>query len=566
MNKLVKIILGLMFLIVFTNAIQAQVLQNIQNIVQPTEKAYMRYKFMDALDYADFGNWDMALRTFMVLDTTYKNNGNIKYNIGVCMLNANGDKLKALPYLEEAAKRVSINHTGDYLDTTAAMDTYFFLGKLYALDMQFDKAIDWFNKYRYFITKYYSPEFYTDQSKDGMLFEIDRQIEVCYNAKKLIANPLNVKTENLGPAVNSEYDDYSPVLSGDGKTMFFTSRKLGSTGGMVDDLGKYFEDIYVSQYNDIKGYWEPSKSIGTNINTNTHEATTSLSHDGKTLMLYHDENANGNVFYCEFKDDVWSSPISFGPYINKPSWETHACLSPNNSTLYFVSDRKGGYGGRDIWASERLANGTWAEPQNLGPKINTEYDEEAPFILNDGVTLFFASQGHESMGGYDIFMSTLHTGVWTDPENMGYPINTPDDDIFLFPLNDGKTYYYSSKARGGYGGQDIYKMTVIQPLKEFCTLRGIVFDAASYKPLSGRIEIKDAETGRVISMATSRQINGEYHIMLPISKKYTITVTADNYETYTETFKITKEVQINKAILLKLLPPFDPKAVPGKSK
>lgn len=504
-------------------------------------------KYTLAQNYISDENYQDALPIFLYLDTLTPGNPNISFNIGVCYVNSTYDKTKAIPFLESAIENVSLDYVGVPEDITAPIFAFYYLGRAYLINNEIDTAIVFFEKFKYYLT----------ENDAALLKDVNRQIEMCYNAKKLMANPVNIKIENLGEPVNSPYPDYAPVLSQDESTIIFTSRRPGTTGGKKDTDGKYFEDIYIAYYNSSKQKWENMRKIGANINTNGHEASISLSYDGKELFIYKDDNGDGNIYVSYFINDDWSKPEKLSSEINSKYWETHACLSPDGNTLYFTSNRPGGYGGRDIYKSEKLANGTWSEAVNLGPKINTEYDEESPFIMFDGVTLYFSSKGHESMGGFDIFTTTLSDdGYWSEPENIGYPINTTDDDVFYVPTKDEKHAYYSSAKEGGLGDQDIYKLSIIAPKKLVAHVKGIIFDEISYKPVAAKLEITETKTNDVIASFTSDELNGDYYVSLPTGKTYKLMVTAEKYLPYTETFDIPDTIadpEINKAIIMKKL-------------
>lgn len=507
-----------------------------------------RNKYTLAENYLIDDNYQDALPIFLYLDTLTPGNPNISFNIGVCYINSMQDKSKAIPYLEKAVENVSLDYVGTPSDITAPIFAFYYLGRAYMIVNKIDSAITYFEKFKYYLT-----EKDKDQIKD-----VNRQIEMCYNAKKLMANPVNIKIENLGEPINSPYTDYSPAISADESAIIVTSRRIGTTCEKKDIDGKFFEDIYAANLGEDKKNWGTSfRKIGANINTCRHEASISLFNDGKGLFIYKDDGGDGNIYVSYFKNDEWSVPKKLSSEINSKAWETHACLSPDGNTLYFVSNRKGGYGGRDIYTSEKLANGKWSKAVNMGPKINTEYDEESPFILPDGVTLYFSSKGHESMGGFDIFTSTLsEEGLWSEPENIGYPINTTDDDVFYVPTKDEKHAYYSSVKEGGLGDQDIYRLSIIAPKKLVAHLKGVIFDELSYKPLTAKVELIDAKTNDIIASFTSDNETGYYYVSLPTGKTFNLTVTAEKHIPYKEAINIPDTItnpDINKAIILQKL-------------
>jgi outer membrane protein OmpA-like peptidoglycan-associated protein len=332
------------------------------------------------------------------------------------------------------------------------------------------------------------------------------------------------------------------------KTLYFTSRREGSTGGKKDEKGLYYEDVYFSNLGN-DGHWSPAKHIGGKINTVGHEATISISPDGKTILLYKDDKGDGNIYYSELlNDNEWSKPEKMPEPINSSYWETHACYSPDMNIIYFVSNRPGGFGGRDIWMTEKI-NGKWMEVENLGSTINTQYDEDSPYMLPDGYTLYFSSQGHDNMGGFDIFISTrTEDGFWTTPENMGYPVNTTEDDVFYIPTPDEKHAFYSSAKNYGMGGQDIYYMTIVKAKKKTIKLRGRVADANSFKALEANIEFFSKTKEMVMTNLTSAE-DGSYVTTLLLGDEYEIKVKADGYKMATYDLAVLEDERRDELVL-----------------
>jgi len=529
-----KILFILLFLTIFGYSGFSQVSEAFRN------------KYNTAENYMTDGNYQDALPIFLYLDTLTPDNPNVCFNIGVCYVNSMFEKTKAISYLERASQNVSISYVGYADDITAPIFAFYYLGRAYMIAYKIDEALANFDKFKYYLT----------ENDVALLKDVNRQIEMCYNAKKLMANPVDIKIENIGMPVNTPFPEYAPVISADQKRLIFTSRRPRANCNKKDTDGKFFEDIYTAIYDDSTKQWKDVKEIGSNINIcGRHNASISLSYDGKQLFIYKDDNGDGNIYVSSLKDSVWSAPQKLPTEINSKAWETHASLSADGNTLYFTSNREGGYGGRDIYMCEKLANGKWSKALNLGPKINTEYDEESPFILTDGVTLYFSSKGHESMGGFDIFTSTLSDdGYWSTPENIGYPINTTDDDVFYVPTVDEKHAYYASAKQGGYGDFDIYKLSILAPKKLVAHLKGIIFDELSEKPLLAKIEVDDAKTNDIIASFSSDESTGDYYVSLPTGKTYNITVNADKYEPYNETIRIPDTIAdpyITKPFMLK---------------
>ena len=414
------------------------------------EKKTFRGLFTEAGYHIEFKNYMLALSTYLTLDSMEPGNSNIQYRIGSCYLHSTTEKTKAIPYLEKAITNTSRLYDDlSYTEKNAPQSAYYELARAYHLNYQLDTAIGTFKKYKSLLHK-----------KHYMQSEIDRNIKMCEYAKEQIKNPINVEIVNMGSGINSQYADYCPVINADETTMIFTSRREGSTGGLKDDEGRFFEDIYVS--NKDSGKWSEPVKIGSSINTRDHDAAIGLSADGQRLFIYKEED----IYQSYLMGETWTVPERMSDNINSDDWETHASITPDGKLLYFVSDRKGGQGKRDIYRSEKLPTGEWGKAENLGTSINTEFEEDAPFIHPNGKTLYFSSKGHNTMGGFDIFYSQLsEDGNWSEPVNIGYPINTTDDDIFYVESSDGKRAYYSSFDKSGLGEKDIY-MAVLKDQKE----------------------------------------------------------------------------------------------------
>ncbi|MCK6650494.1 MAG: hypothetical protein L6Q66_12625, partial [Bacteroidia bacterium] len=417
------------------------------------DKEYKKI-FEEAETYFENENYTAALDLYKQLDSIDNGaNANTKFKIGFCYLYAPTYKTKAIPYLEEASKKISNSYEmGEIKEKSAPYSTYYYLAKAYHLNYEFDKALAMYEKYKSGIE--------VNEKTKTEIDEIIHDIETCNNGKELILKPIKVIVTNLGEGINTKYADYSPVVSLDEETLIFTTRRKGGSSDRIEPNGLYFEDIFIANYKDDK--WQPARSIGSKINSQGHEATINLSADGLKLLVYKDDSGNGNIYLSEFKGNEWQEIEYISAPINSASWETHACFSSDNRILYFTSNRTGGYGGRDNYKCKRLPNGEWGPPENLGPIINTPYDEDGVFIHPDGKQIYFSSKGHKSMGGFDIFTSYIgdeENGYWTAPVNFGYPVNTPDDEVFFVTTADGLRGFYSSDKEGGYGEKDIYMIT-----------------------------------------------------------------------------------------------------------
>ncbi|MDF2450151.1 MAG: ompA [Bacteroidota bacterium] len=478
-------------------------------------------------------NYDMALRNYLEAYKIDSSTANINFNIGYCYLNSSQNKGQAERFLEKAVTNIKKNYRSDDPSEKAAPPlAVFYYGKSLHFNYKFDEAIAQYDLF----DKDYARD---KETKADVAFFKQQSVF----AKELIAAPINVKIENLGDSINSPFPDYSPVLSADEATLIYTTRRNTSTGGDKTPDGQFFEDIVVS-YKDENGVWSSPKGIGQFVNTNGHEGSINLTPDGQTLIVYRDDGGNGNVYFSTWDGKDWSILQSFGSDINTKYWESHACLSADNNTLYFVSDRPGGFGGRDIYRCVRLPNGAWSKALNVGPTINTKYDEDGPFIHPDGVTLIFASVGHKSMGGFDIFASFIdEEKKFSEPQNLGYPINTPDDDVFFVTSPDGKRGYFSSAKDGGFGEKDIYKM-FIPDVKEkpLALFKGSILPAEGEKlPEDLEILVTNKETGEIVGRYRPKE-NGTFATILAPNKNYNFSYQSKGQEFYSEDIFVTNDI------------------------
>jgi len=344
-------------------------------------------------------------------------------------------------------------------------DLEYWIAISYQFGLKFDLAIDYYNRYRGRLVK--KPDY---QGKDKIDMKVvDRRILECKNGKDFVANPKPYAITNIGREVNSDREDYAPVLNADETEIVFTTRRQdGNTYENVADDNKPYEDIFVADRSGSN--WQRAKNIGPTVNTKYNDSNLTLSPDGKTLFIYKDEG-NGDIYACEKnKDGTWGTPTPLAGIINSSYRESSVSITADGNTLYFASERPGGFGGSDIYVCIKDSKGDWSRVKNLGPTINTNLDEDGPFITYDAKTLYFSSEGWKGMGGFDIYKTNLvnaDKNEWTDPENMGYPINSPDDDIYFSSSKDGKRWYYASVRDDGLGYTDIYEITAIEePKKE----------------------------------------------------------------------------------------------------
>ena len=425
-------------LMLFGNALLAQ-----------SNKEKFMVGFAEANKLMEEKFWYQAIKEWKKVLALDPENLNVNYKLGYCLLNTENEKVDALKYLEIACSK-KLNKNYDPFEPTEKLppvDALFLLGQAQHLNMQFDQSIKTFVKLK------------TQVSREHRLVpEANYAIKICEEAKIQVANPINYKITNAGNIINGKYADFSPVLTFDESSIFFTSRRLrpDSTNSEIRDpeTDQFKDDIYVS-FRTKENTWSKPELL--NLNTDDHDASISVSPDGLTLFVYQDSLGDGQLKYSKLIGETWSDPAKLGSDINTSHWETHVTVSADGNELYFVSNRPEGSGGRDIYRCVKLPDGNWSKALNIGKKINTKYEEDAPFLSPDGQFLYFASKGHNTMGGFDLFVSKKDkNGNWGDPQNMGYPLNTVDDDVFFQPMADGKRAYYSSRKDGGEGELDVY--------------------------------------------------------------------------------------------------------------
>jgi outer membrane protein OmpA-like peptidoglycan-associated protein len=369
-----------------------------------------------------------------------------------------------------------------------------------------------------------------------------------------------IRIRNAGEMINTPYAEHSPVVSGDESVMIFTARRPECLGAMPEQ-NYYDEDVYIS-FRDGE-LWTKSQNIGMPVNSKGHDATISLTADGRTLYIYRHKEGGG-LYVTDFdtSGQNWKDPVKVERPFNSKYYEACVCVSPDGLSLIFSSDRPNGFGGRDLYMVERQEQGGWSEPKNLGPNINTAWDEDAPFIHPDGKTLYYSSNGPTSMGGFDIFVSELNaaTKTWLPALNMGFPVNTPDEDIYFVLSEDGLTGYYSSGKEGGFGEKDIYYIDF--PYYPYprrynsLILNGLVLDADSHDTLPAVVRLLDKTTGEVVTRKVNRFNPYIFHFDLKPNREYSIEVIQEGYPFYTENLsspplegkdvKITREIELRK--------------------
>lgn len=423
-------------------------------------------------------------------------------------------------------------------DPKYKFDLEYLIGKSYQYGLNFDKAIDYYNRYK---QKLKANSNYQGKDKFSME-EVDRRIYECQNGKEFVENPTDYSIVNLGREINSEFDDYAPVLNeNEDELVFTTRRREGNMNENVSQDNKPYEDIFFSTK--AGGKWTKAKNIGDKVNTLFNESNLALSPDGKTLFIYRDENEGDIYFSDRQQDGTWTTPEPLPGDVNSSFRETSVSVTKDGKTLYFASDRPGGLGGSDIYMSTKNGVGEWTKIKNLGPQINSELDEDSPFIDYEGTTLYFSSEGKKGMGGFDIFKSKLinaKKNEWGEVENLGYPINTPDNDIFYVGSRDNERGYYSSVRDDGMGYSDIYIITTkpeevqsdpVEPKKDLRPLMYIlsVVDADSKTPLEAKVKLQGAKDNVIVGSRMMEEGVYMFSIKEPDPKSYNLSVEREGY-------------------------------------
>jgi len=495
----------LIFSIVLCNFLYGQI------SIELKENQTSNWSFNDRekLNYADkyFKNQEylFARQSYDSLYKKHKTNLYIGYLLGSCNIYDSRYQTTAEQLIKAAESLKEKLPDYDY-----------FLGKAYLVNDKFTEAIAQFEKYKL-----------NPLDKDTKE-EVDHEIFICKSAITLENKSAVAKISNIGAPVNTSGSEYTPVFPSNENFMVFTYRGEKSMGGKQilpnkadEKNGIYFEDVMIS-YKNKNNQWADPTPISS-INTNGHDATVYISHDGQKLFIYRNIGVgSGDIFMSKLDGANWGIPEKVKG-INSNFWEGSVCLSPDEKTIYFSSDRQGGQGGRDIYYAQQLPDGSWGNVKNLGPEINTKFDEDAPFIHSDGKTLFFASTGHNTIGGYDIFRSELKQGKWSTPYNVGKPVNSAQDDKFYVVSSDGERGYYSSEKKDGKGLQDIYMVEpglFGKPTALVLVTGYVTYDNA---PVKAEILVRSKINKKDFSGTfNSNSVNGGYLVNLPSGNEYEI--------------------------------------------
>ena len=403
---------------------KAQDYRLLQEMFREAEYFFISEEYSDAVDI------------YLQIYSEMPENANVAFRIGACYINIYGKKDLSIRYLEAASRNMSAKYReGNVRHLAAPYVTLYELARAYRINFNFDKAKETFLQYK---TTLLPNDFVN-------INFIDQEIRACDFAKIFIANPRSFTEENIGEFFNDEKPNFNPVMSADGKTFVYMSAL------------KFYDAIMFSRLQNDR--WSDPVNIFPDLQIDGKVSISCLSKEGTTLFFSIIEGGdNSNIYYSTFNGTVWSPAAMLNRNINTRHWESHASLSEDGQSLVFASDRPGGFGGLDLYVSTKV-NNEWGPAINMGPIINTPFNEDRPFFSSNDNVLIFCSQGHENMGGYDLFRSDRLNENWGKPVNMGFPLNTPDDDTYFMPYDGGKSgYIFKEKESEGFGGNDIYKI------------------------------------------------------------------------------------------------------------
>lgn len=470
----------------------------------------LRELFSDAEFDLLYNAYEEALPKFLQVLESDPGNSNYNFRVGLCFLNISGRKKEAIPYLQIAVMNTTMDYEeGSFKESNAPLEAYLYLGNAYKSNDQMEHAKDAFAM---FINL-------ADPRDVERIDYAHQQIEACSTAEIFKDTPIDCIAKNLGNNINDSYSNYCPAVSGDMSTLAFTTRTEDGT-----------ELIFICKKG-VQGDWAYSKNITEIIGSEGNCHTTDLNYDGTKLLVVWQDNFDSDIMISEFINGQWTKIEKLNNNINSKYWESHASFSPDDKTLYFTSNRKGGIGGIDIYKSELNEKGEWGPALNVGEPVNTPFHEETPFLASNN-TLYYSSQGNNNMGGFDIFYSVYTpSGVWDLPMNVGYPINTTDDDLAFVPIDEGIFAYHSKVAPEGFGGLDIYHYEIFsEEHPHYIDVMGNVklVEGPVVEPDQLNITIQDKISGDVLAVMQPNE-NGNFMYTLNPGK-YSVVFNAPGYE------------------------------------
>lgn len=500
------------------------------NLTIAQNQSQLKKLFNNANDFFNKGSYQEAYKLFGQYESLKNDNYNVKFKIGYCLLELGANFDEAILKLKDASENTTLIYKDLYNEYKSPVKSLYFYASVLHANQKYNEAIAVYNQY-------YSQSNEKDTLlKNNALMQI-RKCEFAINAE---SNKAQVRISNLKEPINSEYSEHTPILSEDLLQLYFTSQRKGSTGDLKTNNGYYFEDVYTASNTSDKSLdWSNVKRLSPIINSPRHESALCISNSTKELFLF----IEGDIYVSKFENDDWSIPQLLKGDVNSKYNETHAYVTNDGKLMYFVSNRPGGYGGKDIYLCQRQLDGSWSSSRNLGSNINTSFDEDAPFIFtatDNEIYMYFSSTGHLGMGGYDVFVSKLGLeNDWSLPVNLGCPINSPSDEISFVMLKGAKNSYFTSNRIGGLGDFDIYRVDYTFDYNEYYSdennknyssfkVVGKIYNA-NLQPSQAKIAVfsKDNKFQRVVQTDG----DGNYNLNLPKGNVYEVSVFGNNIAT-----------------------------------
>ena len=516
MIKVKKLIFSLIIILVATITSYGQ---DVEASLKQANSLYKGEQFRNAIPF-----YEEVLKA-------QPDNAEALFKSGVCYLNR-FSKEKALENILKAYEK----------DPKVSSHIQYWLGRAYHLNYKFDEALNAYTTYKASLRK-------KDQRSDDLRIHIE-QTNV---AAELYKSPKDFLVQNLGTSINSSFSDHSPVISMDGKTLFYTSRRNDVAGEIEEADGEPFEDIFFSTKTDSVTWGKP-ESI--HLNTTGHDASCQL-YDNDTKMIIYKFHKGGDIYYCEKEGDKWSEPKPFAN-VNTKKFESSAFVTADGNTAYFSSNRYKKNDDLDIYYITKGTDGKWSKLKELKGGINTKFDEDAPFITPDGKTMYFSSRGQKNMGGFDIFKSSVDdNGNWSEPENLGYPINTPDDDVYYYMSSNGLRGYLASYRSLGLGEKDIYEIIPIKPIKA-C---GLVVEDVTGNKIDG-VTVSYYSQNKTSSPSSGTDLSkdgGSYCVKVMSNNTYKIVVMKGSDTLKTELLEIPVNDDEAKTLSKNIIIPIDQK-------
>jgi outer membrane protein OmpA-like peptidoglycan-associated protein/tetratricopeptide (TPR) repeat protein len=458
------------------------------------------------------GEYIDAKKSYNELLNMDKTNKEYYFEAGLAYYNSGVEKEKSVDYFENCLKNSQQDTIGE---------VFYYLGRSYQFVERFEDAITQYKNFKEFVKS----------NKQGAFLnrDVNRYLQMCNSGKQFAGTKNeNINVYNLGPSVNTTYPEYAPVVDKAQNILLFTGRKSGSTGNKFYHDNHKYEDIYVSARANNDEEWSTATKVDSSnsyfsgkINSKWHDAAIGYSEDETKLYIYR----KNDVWESEINNGKWKDPVKMNKNINTKGHEPSVFLTPTEDLLFLVSDRKEGVGGRDIYMSKKEADGSWGPVENLSI-LNTEFDEDAPFLADD-TTLFFSSNGHNTMGGYDVFKSMKRNGKWGKPENVGMPINSPGDDIYYIQDKEAETGYYSSSKADGFGAMDLYHIQLMCKNIPNTEVRGLILAGNQQTPVGGKITVTNKKSGEEVGTFTADSETGKYLMVLPPDNTYSLTLDVD---------------------------------------